>query len=79
MPHVIVKLWPGKTEEQKKRLAKDIARSVASNLDYKVEFVSVAMEEIGREDWTKKVYEPEIQTKWDKLYHKPGYKPSDYE
>ena len=28
MPHVIVKLWPGKTEAQKKRLAEKIAQDV---------------------------------------------------
>ncbi|MFN2269230.1 MAG: tautomerase family protein [Anaerolineae bacterium] len=26
MPHVIVKLWPGRTEEQKKRLADEIVK-----------------------------------------------------
>ena len=28
MPHVIVKLWPGKSEEQKARLAEEIAKDV---------------------------------------------------
>ena len=28
MPHVIVKLWPGKSEKQKARLAEEIARDV---------------------------------------------------
>lgn len=28
MPHVIVKLWPGKSEKQKKRLADAITRDV---------------------------------------------------
>jgi Tautomerase enzyme len=28
MPHVIVKLWPGKTEQQKTRLAEAIAKDV---------------------------------------------------
>lgn len=27
MPHVIVKLWPGKSEDQKKRLADKIAKT----------------------------------------------------
>jgi hypothetical protein len=30
MPHVIVKLWPGKTEKQKKRLAKKLTEAVMS-------------------------------------------------
>ena len=28
MPHVIVKLWPGKTEQQKKELAERITKDV---------------------------------------------------
>ena len=28
MPHVIVKLWPGKSEQQKARLADKIAKDV---------------------------------------------------
>jgi 4-oxalocrotonate tautomerase len=28
MPHVIVKLWPGKSEKQKARLAEAIAKDV---------------------------------------------------
>jgi 4-oxalocrotonate tautomerase len=46
MPHVIVKLWPGKSEQQKKRLAEEITRDVTSILHYGEESVSVAMEEI---------------------------------
>ena len=79
MPHVIVKLWPGKSEQQKSQLAEEITKSVMSVLNYGEQSVSVSMEEIRSKDWTEKVYKPEIQDKWDKLYKKPGYKPSDYE
>ena len=79
MPHVIVKLWPGKTEEQKKRLADAITKDVMSILDYGEEAISVAMEEISPRQWTAKVYDPEVQGKWDQLYKKPEYTPSDYE
>jgi 4-oxalocrotonate tautomerase len=73
MPHVIVKLWPGKTPTQKKRLAEKIAQDVMEVLDYGEESVSVAMEEVKSPDWAKKVYQPDIKAKWDKLYKKPGY------
>ena len=79
MPHVKVKLWPGKTEEQKRRLAEAITKDVVSILDYGEESVTVALEEIKRQDWTEKVYNPELQSKSDTLYKKPGYEPSDYE
>lgn len=73
MPHVIVKLWPGKSEAQKKRLAQRITEAVTSVLDYGEESVSVAMEEVKSGDWAKQVYQPDIKAKWDKLYKKPGY------
>lgn len=75
MPHVVVKLWPGKSEQQKNRLAQEITDSVMSVLNYGAESVSVTMEEVAPQDWTEQVYKPDIQQKWDKLYKKPGYTP----
>jgi 4-oxalocrotonate tautomerase len=77
MPHVIVKLWPGKSEEQKTRLADAIAKNVMDILHYGDESVSVAMEEVNSRDWVEKVYKPDIQNKWDALYKKPGYDVND--
>ena len=34
MPHVIVKLWPGKSDEQKRRLAAIITNRVTAILGY---------------------------------------------
>ena len=73
MPHVIVKLWPGKSEHQKSRLAEKITQDVMDVLHYGEESVSVAFEEISAQDWAEKVYKPEILNNADKLYKKPGY------
>jgi len=73
MPHVIVKLWPGKSEEQKNRLADRITKDVMTVLDYGEESVSVAIEEVKPEDWAEKVYKPDIVKNPEKLYKKPGY------
>jgi 4-oxalocrotonate tautomerase len=73
MPHVIVKLWPGKSEEQKARLAKKITEDVMNVFDYGEESVSVGFQEIESSDWKEKVYKPDIQDKWETLYKKPGY------
>jgi 4-oxalocrotonate tautomerase len=73
MPHVIVKLWPGKSERQKTRLAEAIARDMMDVLGYGEESVSVAMEEVKAEEWAEKVYKPDIMNKPDQLYKKPGY------
>lgn len=73
MPHVIVKLWPGKSEQQKQRLADAITKDVTSILGYGDESVSVGFEEVGANDWRDQVYGPDILEKADTLYKKPGY------
>jgi 4-oxalocrotonate tautomerase len=75
MPHVIVKMWPGKSEEQKARLSDAITRDVMEILNYGEDPVSVTMEEVAANDWTEKVYKPDIRDKWNTLTKKPGYDP----
>jgi len=77
MPHVIVKLWPGKSELEKSRLAEAIAKDVMEELGYGEESVSVAMEEVSAEEWAEKVYKRDIMNKRAQLYKKPGYDLSD--
>jgi len=74
---VIVKLWPGKSEQQKNRLAELIIKDVMDILHYGEESVSVAIEEVKSQDWVEKVYKPDIRNQWDKLYKKPGYDEKD--
>jgi 4-oxalocrotonate tautomerase len=73
MPHVIVKLWPGKSEQQKTRLAERLTQAVTDVLGYGEESVSVAMEEVEARDWAEQVYKPDILSKPEQLYKKPGY------
>ena len=77
MPHVIVKLWPGKSEQQKNRLAEAITKNVMDILHYGQESVSVAMEEVKPQDWVERAYKPDIEGNLDKLYKKPGYDEKD--
>jgi 4-oxalocrotonate tautomerase len=75
MPHVVVKLCPGKSQPQKSRLALAITDSVMSVLNYGAESVSAGFEEVESQDWAEKVYGPDIKAKWDQLYKKPEYNP----
>jgi 4-oxalocrotonate tautomerase len=61
MPHVVVKLWPGKSEDQKKRLAEAITKVVMNILHYGEESISVAMEEVKPKAWVEEVYKPDIK------------------
>lgn len=75
MPHVIVKLWPGKSELQKQKLADGVTKAVVTSLGYGEDAVSVSLEEVNPADWTEKVYKPDILNGRDKLYKQPGYNP----
>jgi 4-oxalocrotonate tautomerase len=75
MPHVIVKLYPGRSEQQKNRLAEQIVKDVVAIANCGEEAVSVAIEEITPEDWAEKVYKPHILGDRERQYKKPGYNP----
>jgi 4-oxalocrotonate tautomerase len=75
MPHAIIKLYPGKSEEIKSRLADAVAQNIAAIAECREGAVSVAIEEITPADWAEKVYKPEILEKPETLYKKPDYNP----
>ena len=75
MPHIIIKMFPGRSEEQKRKLVDSIAESVASIAKCELKSVSIAVEEVPSEDWTEKVYKPDILGKKHLLYKEPGYNP----
>ena len=75
MPHVIVKLYPGRPAEQKKQLAREIVKSVVEIAKCKQKSVSVAIEEVAPDDWAEKVYKPDIIDNKENLVVRPGYNP----
>ena len=75
MPHVIVKLYAGRSEQQKSRLAEKITKAVMAGANCAADSVSVSIEDIEPEDWVEKVFKPEIIAKSNQLYKKPGYNP----
>jgi 4-oxalocrotonate tautomerase len=75
MPHVIVKLYSGRSDEQKNALAKAVTRAVTSTLHYGEESVSVGIEDVDPKHWTEQVYKPDIIQKSKTIYKKPGYDP----
>ena len=73
MPHVIVKLIPGRSEEMKMNLAKQIAEDVSKSLDIGRGYVSVAFEEVDEEVWRERVYKKEIKDNGS-VYIQPDHK-----
>ncbi len=75
MPHVIIKMYSGRSKTVKNRLAKEITKSVSEIAECEERVVSIAIEDIEREDWAQTVYKPDIIEKSETLYKKPGYNP----
>jgi 4-oxalocrotonate tautomerase len=72
MPHVVVKLYAGRSEEEKSKLADEIAKVVAASLDDGEQMVSVGIEDVTPQDWAEKVLWPDLLGRPDTIYRKPG-------
>ena len=72
MPHIAVKLWPGRKEEAKENLAKKIVNVVVEELNVDAGAVSVAIEEVKQNDWEEQIYKKEIKDN-SNIYVKPDY------
>jgi 4-oxalocrotonate tautomerase len=77
MPHVIVKMYPGRSENQKAQLAEAIVKDVMAIAKVVDDAVSVSIEENKPADWTERVYEPDILNSSGKLYKKSGCNPPE--
>ena len=75
MPHVSIKMYPGRSEDVKREMTDAIVKDVVTIAKCHEKSVSVAIEEIDSTEWPEKVFKPEILDKQDKLYKKPGYNP----
>jgi 4-oxalocrotonate tautomerase len=75
MPHVSIKMYPGRSEDVKRQLTDAIVRDVLSIVQCDEKWISVVVEEIDSAEWQEKVYKPDILDKQDSLYKKPGYNP----
>lgn len=73
MPHVEIKCFSGRTDEQKTRCAEKIAQDIAEILGCETSSVSVAIKDIPPEDWKEKVWDTDIVPDAEYLYKKPGY------
>lgn len=77
MPHIILKMFPGRSEEMKRKVTEKLVKAVMEGLEADESSISVSIEEISKSLWIEKVYDPEIIGKQKNLYKKPGYKPQD--
>jgi len=74
MPHIEIKCYPGRSEEQKRLCAEKVAQTAAEALGCKLSSISVAIKEIEKENWKKDVWDKQIVLGEKYLYKKPEYK-----
>lgn len=72
MPHIVIKMYPGRPEEKKKLLAEKILKTAAEVLGVDESAFSISIEEIPQEKWID-LFKNEIIN--SNLYVKPGYNP----
>ena len=73
MPHVTVKMYPGKTDAEKTEMAEAIAAALMASVGTAERAISVSIEDVAQADWEAQVYRPEIVGRPETLFKKPGY------
>lgn len=73
MPHIVVKMFPGRTPEQKTELAQALAKAMMATLGTPETAISVGIEDVEKVDWMDKVAKLDIRGKADTIFKTPGY------
>lgn len=55
MPHITIKMFPGRNAQQKSDLAKKTQDFVAQELDLDHQFVTVSIEDVDKGDWANEM------------------------
>ena len=72
MPHVIVKMKQGRTEEQKSGLTNQLVKAVIQSLGVGPETISVELVDVNPDEWKSSVFETDIAPKLGELAKEPG-------
>lgn len=70
MPHINIKMYPGRSEEVKAKLAKHTKEFMVKELEMDEKFISVSVEEIDKEIWQSEVMD---KIKDEELYERPNF------
>ncbi|MCC3868402.1 tautomerase family protein [Terrisporobacter mayombei] len=70
MPHINIKMYPGRSEEVKAKLAKHTKEFMVKELEMDEKFISVSVEEIDKENWQSEVMD---KIKEEELYERPNF------
>ncbi|MGB4984732.1 MAG: tautomerase family protein [Erysipelotrichaceae bacterium] len=71
MPHIQVKMYPGRDEDTKNTLSKALEEAMISVLGCSSDAISISIDEVEKNNW-QEVYDNEIMNN-STLYKKPNY------
>ena len=71
MPHISIKMYPGRDEATKKRLAQANLETASKELERGTEHFSVSIEDVPQENWKEAVYDKVVSDKNTVI--QPGY------
>jgi 4-oxalocrotonate tautomerase len=60
MPHIIIKVYPGRTMAQKRALCLPVGKALSDAMGIELEHISVSIEEVERERWDEQVRNGEL-------------------
>ncbi len=75
MPHIVIKMLKGRTDEQKKAAAEKLAAALTETIGCNPSHVSVSVEDFTPEEWQEQ-YQIEVVENQN-LVLKPDYDPKD--
>lgn len=73
MPHIAVKMFPGKSEAQKQEFSAKVVELAMTVFGSSESSLSVSITEVEPSAWDERVYDPEIAAAESALYKRPGY------
>lgn len=73
MPHFEIKLYEGKSDDEKRALADAVIKAAQAQIGYGSASYSVVIKDYSPEEWKTTVYPKDIMGNQDVLYKKPGY------
>lgn len=70
MPHISIKMYPGRTEDTKKKIAEKVRDCLVEEMQMEPKYFSVSVEDIEKSDWQKEVVD---QLKEEEMYVKADF------
>ncbi|MBO7121663.1 MAG: tautomerase family protein [Treponema sp.] len=73
MPHITVQMYPGRSDELKKKLAEALVKTAAEVLQREPEHFSASVQDVPQDEWKERVYKDAVDPSNKEVFVRPGY------